>query len=252
MPRRLLGLIAFRDEMRFLPGFLESVAPHVDGIVALDDGSVDGSREYVAAHPAVLEVLHVPPGTHADNLDSVLRRMLIEAAWEHGADWLLGIDADERLETGFRSRAEQELDRADALGAQAMWVDFKELWDPGHYRSDGIWGRKRKACLFRSSREHVFDDRRVHSFWASVPEPQGGWPLAELRIYHLRMIEPADRVARAQRYERIDPDHVWQTIGYDYLLDETGLELTAVEPERAYLTAGGGPAAAAAAASAPG
>ncbi len=252
MTRRLLALIAFRDEMRFLPGFFESVAPQVDGIVALDDGSVDGSGEFAARHPAVLEVLHIPPGTHADNLDSVLRRMLIEAAWNHGADWLLGIDADERVERSFRSRAEREIDRAEALGADAMWVDFKELWDPAHFRSDGIWGRKRKACLFRSSRDHVFDDRRVHSFWASVPEPEGGWPLADLRIYHLRMIDPADRVARAQRYERIDPDHVWQPIGYDYLLDETDLEVTAVEPERGYVTSGVGPAEAAVGAEGPG
>lgn len=245
MTRRLLALVTFRDEMRFLPGCLDNVAPQVDGIVALDDGSVDGSREYVEAHPAVVELVHVPPGTHADNLDSVLHRILTEAAWKHGADWLLGVDADERLETGFRARAERDLDRADALGAQAMWVDFKELWDPAHYRSDDIWGRKRKACLFRSTREHVFDDRRLHAFWASVPQPEGGWPLAEARIYHLRMIDPADRVARAQRYERLDPDHVWQTIGYDYLLDDSGLELTAVEPDRGYLTPGGGAAGAA-------
>jgi len=233
--RRLLALTAFRDEMRFLPGFFESVTPHVDGIVALDDGSADGSREYAEAQPGVLEVLHIPPGTHADNEDSVLRRTLIEAAWEHDADWLLGVDADERLETGFRARAEAELDRADALGAQAMWVPFKELWDPGHVRTDGVWGRKHKACLFRSSRAHVFDDRRVHSFWASVPEPPGGWPIADLRIYHLRMLEPADRTARVARYEEIDPDHVWQPIGYEYLVDEDGLELSPVEPGRGYV-----------------
>jgi len=239
---RILALIAFRDEMRFLPGFFPSVAPHVDGIVALDDGSSDGSYDYVAAQPGVLEVLHIPPGTHGDNEDSILRRRLIEAAWEHDPDWLLGIDADERVELGFRARAEAELNRADELGASAMWVPFKELWDAGHYRSDGIWGRKHKACLFRSDRAHAFDTRRVHSFWASVPEPAGGWPIADLRLYHLRMIEPADRRARAERYERVDPDHVWQPIGYDYLLDDTGLELTAVEPERGYVTSAAEPA----------
>jgi hypothetical protein len=221
--------------MRFLPGFFPSVAPHVDGIVALDDGSSDGSREFVAAQPGVLEVLHIPAGTHGDNQDSILRRRLIEAAWEHDADWLLGIDADERLEYGFRQRAEAELARADALDVPAMWVPFKELWDASHYRTDGVWGQKRKACLFRSTRAHQFDTRRVHSFWASVPPPEGGWPEADLRIYHLRMIDPADRRARAERYERIDPDHVWQPIGYDYLLDEAGLELAEVEPERGYL-----------------
>ena len=81
-----------------------------------------------------------------------------------------------------------------------------------------------------------------------MPAPDGGWPEADLRIYHLRMIDPADRRARAARYERIDPDHVWQPIGYDYLLDDAGLELTAVEPGRGYITAADGQAGGSAAA----
>jgi hypothetical protein len=235
--RRLLALLAFRDEMRFLPGFFANVPEQVDGIIALDDGSLDGSAEFAVGRPKVLEVLRVPPGTHADNSDSVLRRTLIQAAWKHDAHWLLGIDADERLEVGFRERAEREIARAEAGGHDAMWVPFKELWEPARVRVDGIWGTKRKACLFRSSRAHVFDDRRIHTHWASVPEPAGGWPVADLRLYHLRMIEPADRIARVERYRRLDPDLVWQPLGYDYMLDASQLELVDIEPGREYAPA---------------
>ena len=41
---RLLALLAARDEMEQLPAWLRNIAPHVDGIVALDDGSRDGLR----------------------------------------------------------------------------------------------------------------------------------------------------------------------------------------------------------------
>jgi hypothetical protein len=232
--RRLLALIHFRDEMRFLPDFFENVGPQVDGIVAIDDQSRDGSAEYVAARPEVRELLAVPPGTQADNEDSLLRRRLIEAAWEHGADWLLGIDADERLECGFRARAEREIARAEGLGSDALWVPFRELWEPARVRVDGIWGAKRKACLFRSARTHGFDDRRMHTHWASLPPPAGGWPEADLRLYHLRMIEPADRIARYQRYRRLDPHDQWQPMGYEYMLDDSEIELEDVEPGREY------------------
>ena len=45
---RVLALIPFRDEMRFLPGFFQNVAPHVDGVIALDDQSSDESAAFAA------------------------------------------------------------------------------------------------------------------------------------------------------------------------------------------------------------
>lgn len=42
--RRLLALVPFRDEMRFLPGLFENLTGQVDGVIALDDQSTDDSR----------------------------------------------------------------------------------------------------------------------------------------------------------------------------------------------------------------
>src|SRR2546430_936977 len=53
---RLLAVVAVRDGLRFLPGFLRNVAPQVDGIVALDDGSGDSSAELLAECGDVLEL----------------------------------------------------------------------------------------------------------------------------------------------------------------------------------------------------
>lgn len=233
--RRLLALVAFRDEMRFLPDFFANVAPHVDGIVALDDQSVDGSGEYAGRQRGVVELLRVAPGAQEELEDGRNHRALTEAAWRHGAGWLLGLDADERIEDGFRARAEAEIARAETRGADAMWVHFRELWDtPDQYRADGIWGQKRKACLYRSSPEHNFDEHRVHAQWASLPPPDGGWPQADLNIYHLRMLDPADRGPRRERYRRVDPDNVWQPMGYDYLLDDSTLEIEPVAEGRGF------------------
>lgn len=221
--------------MRYLPGLFENLAPHVDGVVALDDQSVDDSADFVASQPSVLELLTVPPGSQGELEDGRNHRALTEAAWEHDPDWLLGIDADERLEMRFRERAETEIGRAEARGRSALWVRFCELWDgPTRFRSDGIWGQKRKACLFAASRGHRFHDMRVHAHWASVPEPRRGWPQADLRVYHLRMLDPADRLRRVERYARIDPRHECQPIGYDYMLDEEGLALETIQPDRMY------------------
>lgn len=235
---RLLALVSFRDEMRYLPGLFENLAGQVDGVIALDDHSTDGSRELVEAQPLLLDLLSMSDEWKWMR-DGPRQRRLTEAAWDHDADWLLAIDADERVERSFRSRAELEIRRAESEGHAALWVPFRELWGaPDTVRVDGIWGEKRKPSLFKSDRAHRFHDRALHSIWASWPPANGEYPTADLRLYHLRMIESADREIRANRYRRLDPDREWQAIGYDYLVDEEGLELAPLEPGRDYAPLG--------------
>lgn len=231
--RGILALLAFRDEMRFLPGLFDNLEGKVDGVIALDDQSRDASRAFVESQPLLVELGTVGQGELDDCMDAELHRRLQQIALRHRPDWLLGIDADERLEHGFRERAEAEIGRAEDEGHAALWVPFLELWgSPSQVRVDGVWGEKRKACLFRSDPDHEFDQRRLHSIWASWPPANGEYPTADLRLYHLRMIAPQDRRARVARYKRIDPDREHQAIGYDYLLDEKGIELRPVEPGR--------------------
>jgi glycosyltransferase involved in cell wall biosynthesis len=231
----MLALLAVRDGMRYLPGFLRNVGPHVDGIVALDDGSSDESPEILTRHAAVIELLQKPrdrPGW--DEVGN--HRSLVAAALRHGAEWILCIDADERLEREFRVRAERVIARGRLFGHSAYGVRLRELWDdPGQYRVDGIWGRKWVARLFRAREDHEFDAAFLHSVKAPLQARRGGqFPRADLTIYHLAMLRPADREARRRRYEQADPDRRWQRIGYEYLTDLHGLELRRIAPHRSF------------------
>ena len=233
---RLLALLAVRDGVRHLPGFLRNVAPQVDGIVALDDGSSDGCAELLERHDAVIEVLRNPRDRPTwDEVGN--HRALIAAALRHAADWILCVDADERLEREFRPRAERVIARGRLLGYSAYAVRLRELWDaPTHYRVDGIWGRKMMARLFRARADHEFDARSLHGIKAPLQARRSGrFPRADLTIYHLGMLRPGDREARRRRYQEADPERRWQAIGYEYLTDERGLTLRAVARGREFL-----------------
>lgn len=236
-PRRtkLVALLAVRNGMRYLPGLLRNVAPQVDGIVALDDGSSDGSAELLAGHEALIELLQNP--TDRPEWDEVgNHRALIQAALRHCAEWVVCVDADERLEQHFRTRAERVIARGQLLGYSAYAVRLRELWDdPGQYRVDGIWGQKMVARLFRLREDHEFDARPLHGLKAPLQAlRRGRFPKADLNIYHLAMLRAEDREMRRRRYEEADPNRRWQRIGYEYLTDQSGLTLQSLPPGRGF------------------
>lgn len=233
---RLLALLAVRDQAAYLPGYVANVGVQVDGIIALDDGSSDGSAEFLEGRAEVLEVLRGPRDRPRwDEMGN--HQALVRAGLRHGAEWLLSLDADERVEREFRARAERVIRRGALFGLSAYALRFRELWDdPDQYRADGIWGRKAQARMFRARPDHQFDTRALHGFKAPLQaRARGRYPLADLNIYHLGMLRPEDRLARRRRYELLDPNAEWQPgVGYAYLTDGTGLRLRPIPRRRHY------------------
>jgi hypothetical protein len=164
-------------------------------------------------------------------------RTLVGAALEHDPEWLISVDADERLEDDFRPRAERVIRRGGLLGLSAYAVRIRSLWDSPHeYRVDGMWSTRFVARLFRARADHEFDPRDLHSVKAPMQARLlRGFPKADLEIYHLRMIHSEDREARRRKYELLDPDARWQPkLGYGHLTDEEGKRLAPVPTSRRY------------------
>ena len=235
----LVGMIQARDEERYLPGWLASIAPSVDAIVALDDGSLDRTAEILSAHPKVVRLFQNPPGQAWDERGNQVT--LVKAAREYG-DWALALDADERIEAGFAAAAGPLIAEAERDGIDCLCFALRELWgDRRHYRVDGDWSRKSRYRLFRNDPTHRrFDPRPLHRFWMPMEiafnlETRGRY--SGFNLYHISTIARAARIARLQRYEIMDPDHKYQQIGYDHLIDESGLELREIPPGRYFIPA---------------
>lgn len=230
----IFAVLQLRDEEHYLPGCLAHLREFVDGIVALDDGSRDATHEILARDPAVDVITKPATAEHQwDELGN--KRMLVERARELGADWVLACDADERYERRFLSQLRTITGELAGLRI-AVWC--RELWDrPDTYRVDGVWGtgNKLRTRLFPVPAVITYDDNTaLHGGWEPDLIKRLPRRTLDYNFYHLKMIRRADRIARRDFYVRLDPECKLQAIGYDYLTDETGLDVRTIAPERAY------------------
>lgn len=141
------------------------------------------------------------------------QKLIRQAREESDADWFLLMDPDERMQNG----AEDEI-REATEGPIGFRYSFplRELWTPDQYRTDGIWGQKTRRRLFHRTR----------------PAPYRIFKLSSV-MYHLKMIEPENRVLRAKVHNRANTwDNKKQ--GFDYLAEEAGLVLQQVLPHEGY------------------
>ena len=138
-------------------------------------------------------------------------RVLEEKARRMGADWLLVVSPDERLEPA----AEGKLRRLAQKPHDRYRFRVRELWTPTAYRVDGRWGNKT-------------GEARFYRLGARRPVKT-----LDLNVYHLKMIDPANRAERVRVHKQWN-DYDNRRVGFDYLADETGLALEEIPEGRMY------------------
>jgi glycosyltransferase involved in cell wall biosynthesis len=222
---RLLCLLPVRNGEADLPGYFEAVARFADGIVALDDGSTDRTREMLQSHPLVKSVLTNPPReTYAGWDDAANRNRLLEAAAPLEPDWILSLDADERIPTDDADALRAFIE-SDALPGFAFGFKVYRMWhDLDRYDKAGLWVYR----LFAFAPGQRFPDQRLHFVPIPTDIPRDRWLRTTIRIQHLAGLTQQRRVARFAKYEEADPDNAFQHSYRDLL--ELPAELLAWQP----------------------
>ena len=207
MPQ-LVGLFSYRFDAHLVPDLLSNLQGVVDAVICHDDR---GNRD---------RWYH----------EGSIRTSLVSRARAIGAEWVLCMDPDERLEQTAGSKI-RELIREPRKVIYGFRL--REMWRPDYYRIDGIWGTKNQCRLFPLLAGQHFQNDAVHSGWMPI-DPGYAFEQTELNIYHLKMMDAKSREARRDLYNALDPEKKMQPIGYDYLTDESGIVLEKVPEGREY------------------
>ncbi len=225
---KVVALLAFRDEESYLPGFFAHLREYVAEFIVLDDGSQDRSLEIAQSQPDTRALSHESDESFPDHYFEVdNRRLLLEAAFEHRADWVLCCDADERHEKTFLEKLQTIVSGTQ----EPIGLRVRDLWNSCYqYRVDGFWAHKAKFVLFPL---RPFDDyypsHTLHTKWVPPNLPCRDENVLDFNLYHLLSVREHDRLQRLAKFRTIDPKNIYQPkIGYEYLGDESGLRLERV------------------------
>ena len=227
--KKIYCVSCVRNEEYYLSGFFEHIREYVDGFVFLDDGSTDKTLEILKNEKKMLDIIYNERRDGEEYYEGINRRKVVLRARELGADWILCIDPDERFATNFLQDLRKLVNDAELNHKKVYAVNFRELWDEiDYYRSDGIWNEKVKNIFFRAMDKMTINTGQYHTPWhpAEYDTNRENFVRTSYNLYHLRMIKEVDRIARKERYNRLDPEKEFQPIGYDYLCDNKNLELT--------------------------
>jgi glycosyltransferase involved in cell wall biosynthesis len=204
-----LAVFSYHHDIGLVPDLLANLAPMVDGWVAYDD------RRSPAAF----------------SNEPRRRALLIDRARELGATWVLAVDPDERFERGLATAIRLFTRERQRI----VWqFNLREMFSLGEYRIDGIWGVKSQGRLFPVFDGTFCSEAPVHGAWFEHI-PGYSFLSTGFNLYHLKMINPERRAARRDLYSRLDPKQKYQSVGYDYLLDESRMELDAIPRGRDFL-----------------
>jgi glycosyltransferase involved in cell wall biosynthesis len=107
---RVIAAVGTWNEADFLPRWFEGLEGIADGVVVVDDGSSDDTVEVLRSHSLTLDVVAKPRGKRAEVRD---RREMTKMALDHGADWILFLDADEIFDGRIRDVMPELIARHD-------------------------------------------------------------------------------------------------------------------------------------------
>jgi tetratricopeptide (TPR) repeat protein len=160
----LSATLIVRDEGRALPACLRSLQGLADEIVVVDTGSVDRSVEIAVEHGA--RVFHHEWGEDF----SAARNLALDHA---RGEWILYIDADERVRSPDREALERRLETAPELALRVLlrpYVDSTPFYEHRLWRADprirfrGVIHEQVVDAIYRVAAE----DRRPVAMWSGL------------------------------------------------------------------------------------
>lgn len=159
---KVIALLPFKNEERFLPTYLSTITKITDQIIAVDDNSTDNSFEIMKNAGAIL---------YSWNKDKMkygwaelgIRNTLLELGRENKGEYFVILDADETFTYPFIDIHKKVLNQLRP--GQKIMMQWLAMWKSvNHYREDNsIWSNNYKDFIFRDDKKSKYPEVWMHT-----------------------------------------------------------------------------------------
>lgn len=217
-----LSMIVKNEEGRYLKQVLKSLCGHIDKAVIIDDGSTDNTVSICKEILKGIPLLLVQNTKSMFNDETTLRQKQWSETIKTNPDWILNIDADELIEESFWKDKQAFIDdpRYDIYNFRLY-----DMWNDTHFRDDEYW---QAHCSYRPFLVRYQPDFPYQ--YNTIPQHCGRFPMnlfshpkanLEYKIKHFGWATEKDRIAKEERYRRLDPDAIYGIQKqYDTIMDK--------------------------------
>src|SRR5262245_54291685 len=190
----LVCLVPVRNAADDLPGWFESVERFADAVIALDDGSTDGTGGILSGHPLVRRLLTNPVRHSYQGWDDGANRSrLLSATAELSPGWVVWLDADERIAADDAIALRRFLGHGADRRHAYLFTRYRMVGDFEHFDAGRplVLGR-----LFPFEVGQQLPVGRLHFVPLPTSIPPCRWQRTKLRIQHLAWLTAVLQRAR--------------------------------------------------------
>jgi len=188
-----------KDGMEFIHRWLDNIAPLVDEIVLVDNGSTDGTLEVIKNHPKVVSIDQTE-GYHEGRDKAILYKR----ARERNADWLLTLDVDEIFEKRMTRERIEKMMRSKIF-KKYRFRRFHLFKDENHFKaalSNLFHNSVPDRMMWKDQSTGHFPPYKLH-----IGTPRGIKGLAcwtNIRLKHYSLLYQKKHLEKTKYYAKMD------------------------------------------------